>query len=389
MAVSIRYWEKESWVNYFKNDVLPLYSSAITITGLWRWLGEKVHGRLLSEVVRERPSLEQMFVGGTSPPDKYEEGSLALAYKTLLGVSVKLREYYFLRKLGKEPKTLCTVEKTAILDYIDRIAVLLERAISHACELDVLSRSELKNAQEGSEKAVEEVLREPPKGPERFIEFLDKAANFTIAYNEYTRFIWYLRKVAKKYVKELYPELMKPEVFKFVREFLGLREYIVPQIDDKEIADLYTIFSYDHEVEVRGVRESRYGGVDAIDVIDGMPFSGYAAYAFFTGWWLPPTHEPYNTVGGCLCRVNELIWGLFDHWGSVLKPFIGEEAPNPFKVWKEATMNVPTSKSIPSMLEYPNNYEALSILDELIPSIMVGRLELMKGDGRLIVVSRW
>jgi hypothetical protein len=115
MGEELRYWDRDSWRSYLKNDVLPLYGSTLTILGLWRELRDRVHGKLLSEVIRGIPSLEQVFVGGTSPPEKYEEDSLALAYKELLGTSIKLREYYFLKQLGKEPKTPCTVEPTPIV----------------------------------------------------------------------------------------------------------------------------------------------------------------------------------------------------------------------------------------------------------------------------------
>jgi len=139
--MNISYWDRESWTSYFKNDVLPLYSSAITITGLWQTLKEKPHGKFLSEVVKEIPSLEQAFVGGTSPPRKYEEDGLARIYKELLGARANLREYYFLKKLGKEPKIPCKVEPTGIVSYIERISVLLERVVTQARDFGLLSQS--------------------------------------------------------------------------------------------------------------------------------------------------------------------------------------------------------------------------------------------------------
>ena len=373
LTVSIRYWEKGFWANYFKNDLLPLYSSATTITSLWKELREKVHGRLLSEVVKERPSLEQAFVGGTSPPDKYEESGLALIYKKLLGASVNLREYYFLKKLGKEPKTPCNVESTNVVNYADHVAVLLERVLARACDLGLLEKSSLQEALESCRRGVDEVLREPAKISEKFVDFLNKALRVTVAYNEYTRFIWFLRKIAKKYMKELYPELLKPEVFEFIKNLLGLNEYIVPQVDDPEIADLYTIYSFDYAMQY-----------DTRGRIDGRPWIWAPEYYFRGG--LPEEYEPYGTIGGCMCRVNELIWGLFT-WQGELRLVVSGEVPNPLEEWRKA---VGTPGQYYASLDYPRSYEALSKLDESLPGILVGRFELVKGEGeRLRLISRW
>jgi hypothetical protein len=39
-------------------------------------------------------------------------------------------------------------------------------------------------------------------------------------------------------------------------------------------------------------------------------------------------------------------------------------------------------------LDYPKSYEVLSVLDELLPSIFVGKLELIRGDDNLFVIRR-
>jgi hypothetical protein len=390
LAVSIRYWEKESWVNYFKNDVLPLYSSAITITSLWKELKEKVHGRLLSEVIKERSSLEQAFVGGTSPPDKYEENGLAWIYKKLLGASVNLRDYYFLKKLGKEPKTLCNVESTNVVNYVAHIAVLLERALTRVCDLDLLAKSSLQDALESSRKGVDEVLREPVRVSEKFVDFLNKALRVTVAYNEYTRFIWFLRKIAKKYIKEFYPELLKPEVFEFIKNLLGLREYIVPQVDDPEIVDLYTIFSFDYATKIEGIGSTapRNKWIDGMCVAD-LGYLDKCFEEYFRGR-LPEEYEPYKTIGGCMCRVNELIWGLFYWCSNELKLIVSDELPDPFLEWRKivGTLGHFSFSPLPSL----KSYEALSRLDESLPGVLVGRFELVEGVERgreLHIITRW
>jgi len=365
LAVGVKYWDKESWISYMKNDILPLYESILSILNLWGRLKEIAHGKFLSEVVKEMPSMELVFAAGTSPPDKYEGEGLALVYKSLLGAYIKLREYYFLKSLGKEPKTTCTVEKTGVINYLDRIFVLLERVLARACELELITKEELQSVQENSRRIVQEILAKPESISERFAELLNKALKLTANYNEYTRFIWHLRKIPKKYMAGLYSELPKSETFKLIQEILGLREYIVPQVEDPEIVDMYTIFSFDYATRV----DERFLSIE---------------YGFSP----TSTYEPYGTIGGCLCRINELIWELFTNPSirSCLA-LVVSEVPDPFVEWqKEAVSGPPTY----SYLDRLNSYENLSFLDEVLPAIFTGRAELVKDSyGSLFIRRRW
>jgi hypothetical protein len=40
-------------------------------------------------------------------PDNYGDNSLALIYKKMLGASINLREYYFLKRFNREPRANC------------------------------------------------------------------------------------------------------------------------------------------------------------------------------------------------------------------------------------------------------------------------------------------
>ena len=371
MAVEIKYWDKGAWISYLKDDILPFYESLLAMLNLWKELKEAAHRKFLSDVIKDAPNLELVFAAGTSPPDKYEEEGLALVYKSLFGTNIKLREYYFLKSLGKEPKTICAVEKTAVVNYLDHMSVLVERILSRASELELITQAELQNIQEESRKVVQVVLANPESVSERFTEFLNRALRLTVAYNEYTRFIWHLRKIPKKYVMEFYPELLKPNAFKFIQELLGLSEYIVPQVEDPEIVDMYTMFSFDYATKVT----AGYRVLDGREVVD--------VYSYFKGG-LPPTYDPYKTIGGCICRINELIWGLFSNYSWCLKMVVSE-VPNPFKEWQSAVASEPPTRS---EVNYPNCYEDLSVLDECLPSIFTGMAELVKGEGRILYIFR-
>jgi len=417
VAVEVRYWDRDSWAEFFRQEVLPLYESALTIARLWSELRERAHGRFLSDVLRGAQSLELAFAGGTSPPNRYEEDSLALAYKELLGASVNLREYYFLKQLGKEPRMPCRVERTLPVGYADRISVLLERALTRAGELGLIAQSELQSARESSARAAREVLERPELISERFAEFLNRALSLAVNYSEYTRFIWHMRKISRECMHELYPETKKPEVFRFLQQLLGMSEFVVPQVENPEIANSYTIFSYDYAIRV--TREE-IDGMNIRPLIEPLLNSPACAvsgrvscdesytcsviHLYFQGRFeygmreLP--YEPYNTAGGCLCRVNELVWGLFDGCSKELKLVTGGEVPNPFREWQQ-TVGSPhirtkfrdceecVYKGLGEISNPPKSYEELSILDENVPAIIVGRAELVKAREKLCLIERW
>jgi hypothetical protein len=165
--------------------------------------------------------------------------------------------------------------------------------------------------------------------------------------------------------------MLKPEVFKFIQEFLGLREYIVPLVEDPEIADLYTIYSYDYAINY------------SAGSIDGVPVDVRRVGEYLTADLhdLPSKYEPYNTIGGCMCRVNMLIWGLFIKARSLLELVTIDEVPAPHVDWVKLVDEAVRSAPYYMVLSYPRSYEDLSRLDEVLPAIFVGMYELILNEG--------
>jgi hypothetical protein len=366
-----------------KEDLLPFYHSSLTLLELENSLTELCHGKMLSEVIKEKPTLEYIFVGGTSPPENYDERGLAYYYLKLMGTSVKLREYYFLKGHGREPRTLCTVAKTNVMRYVEHIGELLERILNRAAELGLISLQEINEAKYDSKKKAAEALTKPEILVERFGEALQNALKVSLP-NPHTSFIWHLRKIPKKYIKAFYPKMLDEETFQFLQELLGLREYIVPRIEDQELADLYTIFSYDHAVVV-------VPRVDFVD-IDGMSFPKHyrkPSVSLYLCGYLPSTTRYPQTIGGCICRVNELIWGMFSQCRDELAVAL-REVPDPFYNWRILAGDK-RPQAYRTFYEYPRSYEVLSMLDELFPALFYGQLELvLSEDGeRIHVYERW
>ena len=401
LTVEIDYMNRSGWRNYFINNVLSLYESSLAVLNIWNELVKTCNDRLLSDMIKENSSLELIFAGGTTPPDKYEERSLARIYNELLGTKINLREYHFLRSLGKEPSIICTVRQTIIIKYLEQIAMLLERTLKHACELKLISFNELQRAKKIAKDITLKTLRSPENIVKILFNFVNKAYNFTVISNEYTRFIWYMRKIPKKYMQQFYPRLLRKENFNFIQELLGLREFIKPEVEDEEIAELYTIYSFDHAIHIEHTTtskgEPRIKSFDyhVIGYFNPYQITRYIAGYITVGIGLKKFLEPpYITIGGCLCRVNELIWGLFEDGKEKFSLFL-TEIPNPKSDWINAVekhfpmVDVKLDGAI-KFLGYPDSYEKLSILDEYLPAILVGKLELLKDDkDQIILLMRW
>jgi hypothetical protein len=175
--------------------------------------------------------------------------------------------------------------------------------------------------------------------------------------------------------------MLKPEVFKFIQEFLGLREYIVPLVEDPEIADLYTIYSYDYAIKYS------YSSIDGVPLKRETTRSGYV-YFDHRGYLAgdlpdpPSKYEPYNTIGGCMCRVNTLIWGLFENARYLLKLVTIDEVPDPHVDWVKLVGEAVGVVLFGGELNYPRSYEDLSRLDEVLPAVFVGKDELILEEGR-------
>jgi hypothetical protein len=331
---------------------------------------------MLSDIIKEKPTVEQIFVNGTSPPENYDKSGLAYYYSRLLGTHIKLREYYFLKEHGKEPRTICTLTKTIVMRYVEHMRELLERVLNQATKLGLISLQLVNEAKDDSKKRADQVMSKPENLVDRVGEALHNALKVSVAGNLYTMLIWHLRKIPKKYIKEFYPKMLSEETFQLLRELLGLREYIIPRVEDPELADLYTIYSFDHEVKV-----SRFGYVDGI--------VGAQAGLYVNGYLPPTTAYPYTTLGGCICRLNELIWGLFNNCRDDLVILL-KEVPSPYVNWRDSCGNK-KPLFFWREYEYPKSYEVLSMLDELFPALFYGQIELIltEDEERIKVYERW
>jgi hypothetical protein len=148
---------------------------------------------------------------------------------------------------------------------------------------------------------------------------------------------------------------------------------------------MYTILSFDYLLQLEEV-DKRGGGYMYI-TIDGKEFRVSPEYIPYLG------DESHKTIGGCICRLNELIWHFFSAESGYREfcQLVCDEIPYPRAEWESAEKSRPPfSHRDVYWLGSPDSYETLSELDEWLPAIITGRAELVKDrNGELCVFMRW
>lgn len=366
----VRYWDREAWANYMANDVLPLYETGRTLSLLWDAIHDLTDGRLLSEALRVRSSLEYVFFGGLrADAESLPENSLARAYQDLFGTSADVGEYILLKRYGKELKIRCSVKETEFVRYAKHIAELLGRSLRAACGGGLIGCQLVDGAEARSRQRAEEVLSSPEMMPDAVVQFLNAALRFVIPYNPYTLTLRRLRKIPKKYMKLFFPELLsRPEALELFTKVMGLRVFAVPAVDDHELKDEYTIYSFDYAVSYDFVK----------DIIDGTKI-GPNLYGYFIGT-VPEVMEPYNTIGGAIVRANELVWGLFSELQMSLPVVVSDGLPSPWARWLDLIVNEGCRGQCPSNridVGTLGNYGDLKRIDDWALDIVEGTVELV------------
>ena len=100
------------------------------------------------------------------------------------------------------------------------------------------------------------------------------------------------------------------------------------------------------------------------------------------------SNEPCKTIGGCLCRINELIWYSFtsERFQSVLK-LVVDHLPDPLWEWIKE-FKVTFSHDCYFIGSSLDSYESLSRLEECLQAIFVGIAELVMGERGIYVFRK-
>ena len=98
----MNYFSIEEWKEYIVTKIVPIRDYATALLKFWEFL-RSLEGKNISEVLKDYPELEVVFLGGTNE-NGYKENSFAKAIKEIFGASIDVAAYYSYVLQGLEPK---------------------------------------------------------------------------------------------------------------------------------------------------------------------------------------------------------------------------------------------------------------------------------------------
>jgi len=260
----IDYSDKEEWKRFVEDYVIPLRDSVDALVGYWSYLKDEIDKVSFSEIETEKDeNFKKILLGGVTESGEYSEQSLALFYNTFFGVRLSnLQEYLISQKEGVTSQVTGTVEESEFMKFVENIKEKTNAILESASQNGLTDAvdSELPEAD------FEALLEDPEKVTELIEALYNKTLKITVNYNQYTLFLWTIRKITRRYLEAAYPGLQVEEKFDALKSIVGLAKYFETEIEEKTEND-------------RKVKRN------------------------YTIW-----HLPDDSFGGKVCELNEIVW---------------------------------------------------------------------------------
>jgi len=334
-----KFWNKNEWGNYAKEHIIPLFINATSLTDvpIRSWAE-------LRRYLKPRPNPEKMvwFINHTK----------------------------------------------VILKQIDKA---LELFIVNG----LIGKDEVAEARKRSQEITKECIKDYNRLLHTLVNFLNYSMRITINTNEFTRFIWEIRKNIYAFLIQFHPEL-EEESCRVMLGLLGLQKYFEPPLPDEDIRINYSIYAYDHATKCYLTSTPNLYFDEA-----HFTTAKYYVIGYSDG---PQKESAYLTLGGCLCRLNELVWRLFREI-EFLSCFTEEAPPNLLEEWAEIAREILAQEG----WEEPNelhfwrparaahewaiidlaSYDGVFLLEDIAPALCLGKYELAVLNTKAYIVKRW
>jgi len=274
-----------------------------------------------------------------------EPRSLARMAEVFLGIGVKdPKDYFIYLKQNLPPAVRLKLEN----GRLNRTVLGAIMRLSEISDLTVkLSREkELKIKDVDATPTYEEVIIAPEKLIELINNFIGSLLEICVGVNKTMNIVYGLRRITRKYLKDLYPELFEEKTFKAISKLLGLKILFEPQIPDEEKRRDYTILGYpdyatDIIVDEHG--RDRRPQIHTLDIADpwlcatlDYPLEEAPACGdigiksrLWPDIWCGASHITRNklaclysgdhTIGGLLCKVNNLAWTILEEVSKMVR----------------------------------------------------------------------
>ena len=257
-----KFTEKEEWKKFVREYVMPLNNSTENLVRYWEYLQKRIHNEPIEEIEKDE-NLKTILFGGIKENGDYSDRSLALFYSKFFGARLSnLQEYLISRKEGVTPQVTGAIEESEFMKFARSISEKTNTIRKSAYENGLIDTVD----SEVPEIDFDKIIKESKKVVELIKDFYDNALKITVNYNQYTLFLWTIRKITKKYFDAAYPELKDKSKFDALKNIVGLEKYFEPKIEER--------IENDRKVK-----------------------------RYYTVW-----HLPDNSFGGIVCELNEVIW---------------------------------------------------------------------------------
>ncbi len=232
--VGFDYTNTKEWMDYVKNQILPLHKSISRIVKLRENIEELLSNNH-SDLIRNNTNIKQIFLGGVEENGNYKQNSLAKIYREFLGISINLKEWVSLSKqqgIDAADYIKCEFSETEFLEFIRTLKEVTEKLFL-LVEID---------SQEISESEVKELLQNPEKIMDDLKTIYDSLIGISANHSYYTFFAMNTKSIPRFYIEQAYPKLK--DKFEDVSEFLGLEPKFFLDVKEGKIKRDYTMWGH-------------------------------------------------------------------------------------------------------------------------------------------------
>jgi hypothetical protein len=303
----IDYINKEEWKKYIENYVIPVWSNASVLRNFFEIVKTSFQGVFLKDVnQRDLP----LILGGIVPSNErvYKKNSLAKFYNKFFGLKIDdLQSWIAGSELaGIQPKV--TVEKTAFMEFVEKVFEYSDIAIKNQTVIEPPSEPEVN---------YDELKYDVKKLIAIIENFYQSVLNISVNYNYGTFFLWSIKQIPYKFMKEAYPRI--DQIIDFLQTEFGLEplRWKMPFTQDSSLYKDYTIWCWPEYNT-----SSKDGG------------------------YCGPEYSKGKSFGGSICILNEVIWKYLTSFTELEKIFSEYFSifPNLKKEYMDIVKNIITTK---------------------------------------------
>lgn len=243
MEISFDCWDRKEWIKYIEKYIVPIRINADKVLNFWNYLVDNYSEIPITDI-KENKELLGKILGGISEKGEYRSRSSASFYSMLFGWELENVTSYIRNKEEEiEIDVSLKINRTEFIIFVGELIGFCDKILDSAWSVEIIATPELKE----SEIDVGLLMKSNENIINIIAQLYRNILEFTINYNEKTRFLWTIRKNTKRFICFQYKKLCEDNNFKLAKDILGLSVYYSPQLDKKskiaqKIITEYTIW---------------------------------------------------------------------------------------------------------------------------------------------------